>query len=68
MADHAGDDAYTRLGARPVINAAGSVTLWGGSNPSSEVRQDLDEGDLGFVEMQELLEKSGEHHRQRSGR
>ena len=30
---------YKELGARPVINATGSVTMLGGSTPAPEVRE-----------------------------
>ncbi len=53
-------DIYTRLGARPVINASGNTTIWGGSTPSPAVRRAMDEANGYWVEMEELLEKSGE--------
>ncbi len=56
---HARNDVYTRLGVRPVINADGSMTLWGGAALSPTVKRAMDEADS-FVEMEELLEKSGE--------
>ena len=61
MADNTGDNVYTKIGARPVINAGGSITVWGGSNPSGPVREAMDEAQMGFVEMKELLEMSGKH-------
>jgi hypothetical protein len=31
MANNPEDNVYARLGARPVINAGGNTTVWGGS-------------------------------------
>ena len=53
-------DIYTRLGARPVINASGNTTIWGGSTPTPAVQRAMDEASGYWVEMEELLEKSGE--------
>ena len=50
---------YERLGARPVINAGGNTTVWGGSTPSPSVMRAMEEAGRGFVEMEELLEASG---------
>ncbi len=61
MADYTGSNVYTRIGARPVINAAGNITLWGGSTPSQSVKRAMDEAGMCFVEMKELFEKSGAH-------
>ena len=33
---------YKELGARPVINATGSVTMLGGSTPAAEVKEAMD--------------------------
>jgi len=52
--------AYEELGVRPVINAAGNMTLLGGSRPSSKVVAAMKETGDSFVEMKELLETSGE--------
>ena len=52
-------DIYTRLGARPVINAGGNTTVWGGSTPSPEAFQAMYEASNSFVEMEELLEVTG---------
>ena len=46
------DDVYTRLGVRPVINADGSMTLWGGAALSPNVKRAMEEAD-GFVEMED---------------
>ena len=53
-------DIYTRLGARPVVNASGNTTIWGGSTPTPAVQRAMDEANGYWVEMKELLEKSGE--------
>jgi len=50
---------YAMFGARPVITAGGNTTVWGGSTPSPEVTQAMEETGRGFVEMEELLESSG---------
>ena len=55
------DNVYKKLGVRPVINAAGNQTVRGGSTPSPLVRKAMEEANTSFVEMAELLEKSGEH-------
>ena len=52
---------YARFGARPVINAGGNTTVWGGSTPSPAVMQAMAQAGGGFVEMEELLETSGAH-------
>ncbi len=51
---------YDKLGVRPVINAGGNTTLWGGSTPPPEVRRAMDEADHSYVEMAELLSRSGD--------
>ena len=52
---------YERIGARPVINAGGNTTIWGGSTPSPSVMRAMEEAGNSFVEMEELLETSGAH-------
>jgi L-seryl-tRNA(Ser) seleniumtransferase len=61
MTDKNWGNVYKRLGARPVINASGNQTVRGGSTPSPAVRQAMEEADASYVEMEELLEKSGAH-------
>jgi L-seryl-tRNA(Ser) seleniumtransferase len=61
MTDSNWDNIYEKLGARPVINAAGNQTVQGGSTPSPAVRKAMEEADSSYVEMAELLEKSGDH-------
>ncbi len=52
---------YEKLGVRPVINAGGNTTLWGGSTPPEEVRRVMNDADGSYVEMQELLDRSGDY-------
>ena len=61
VTDSNDSNRYSALGAQPVINAAGSLTAWGGSNPSTDVLQAMEGGNVAFIEMRELLEKTGEH-------
>ena len=51
---------YKELGARPVINATGSVTMLGGSTPAPEVREAMDRADGAYVPLLELEERAGE--------
>lgn len=51
---------YEELGVTPVINAAGNMTLLGGSRPSPKVVAAMEEAGHSFVEMKGLLETSGE--------
>ena len=53
-------DIYKELGATPVINAIGSVTVLGGSNPAPEVKEAMDRADGPYVPLMELQEKAGE--------
>ncbi len=50
---------YEKLGVKPVINAYGTLTYLGGSIMPPEVVQAIDEAAKSFVNMHELLEKSG---------
>ncbi len=51
---------YEEMGVRPVINASGNQTILGGSMLSPTVRAAMDAANEAFVEMEELLEKSGQ--------
>ena len=51
---------YERLGVQPVINARGNNTVLGGSTPSPRVRQAMLDAERYYVDMQQLLERSGE--------
>jgi L-seryl-tRNA(Ser) seleniumtransferase len=55
------ENIYSRLGATPIINAAGNSTAMGGSTPTPIVKQAMEEAEEHFVDMEELLEKSGDH-------
>jgi D-glucosaminate-6-phosphate ammonia-lyase len=50
---------YDELGVTPVINAAGHYTTLGGATPSPRVKAAMDSATRYFVQMSELLEKSG---------
>ena len=52
-------DIYKELGAIPVINATGSVTMLGGSTPLPEVKEAMDRADGAYVPLMELQEKAG---------
>ena len=60
MAIFSGGDVYEKLGVRHVINAMGNQTVLGGSSPSDVVRDSMEDANGSYVEMRELLEKSGE--------
>lgn len=60
MAIFSGGDVYAKLGVRHVINAQGNQTVLGGSSPSDVVRDSMEDANGSYVEMRELLEKSGE--------
>ncbi len=51
---------YERLGARPVINAGGNTTTFGGSTLSSAAARAMEMANRSWVEMSELHEKAGE--------
>ena len=50
---------YTDLGAVPVINAMGNLTMLGGSAPSPTVRAAMMEAGRYYVDMDQLLQGSG---------
>ncbi len=60
MPDRNWGEIYRELGARPVINAMGSVTMLGGSTPSPEVREAMGQADDAYVPLMELEEKAGQ--------
>ena len=60
MAMFGGGNVLEKLGVRRVINAQGNATVLGGSTPPPEVQAAMDEANENWVEMRELLEKSGE--------
>jgi L-seryl-tRNA(Ser) seleniumtransferase len=50
---------YEDLGARPVINAAGALTILGGSRLSPGVLAAMDAANRSYADMRSLLESSG---------
>ena len=50
---------YERLGVRPIINAAGNGTVFGGSIMRPEVLEAMHEASRAFVRLPELLDKAG---------
>lgn len=50
---------YKELGARPIINAIGSLTLVGGSTPPPEVREAMDAANDAYIPLTELEEAAG---------
>src|SRR5712692_4946682 len=53
-------NVYEALGITPVINARGNNTVLGGSTPSARVRRAMLEVERYYVDMQQLLERSGQ--------
>jgi L-seryl-tRNA(Ser) seleniumtransferase len=53
-------NVYERLGVRPAINARGFNTIVGGNTPSPRMKEAMDQAQRYFVDMQDLLAKSGE--------
>jgi L-seryl-tRNA(Ser) seleniumtransferase len=51
---------YKELGAKPIINAIGSVTLLGGSTPVPEVKDAMERAESAYVPLWELEEKAGD--------
>ena len=60
MTMFSGGNFYEKLGVRPVVNALSNATVLGGSTPPPGVMEAMEEANLQWVEMKELLEKSGE--------
>ncbi len=60
MTDTKRVNIYEDIGATPIINAIGSVTMLGGSTPAPEVKKAMDEADIAYVPLVELEEKAGE--------
>jgi L-seryl-tRNA(Ser) seleniumtransferase len=50
---------FEQLGATSVINARGNNTVLGGSTPSARVRQAMQDAERYYVDMAQLLERSG---------
>lgn len=53
-------EIYKQLGAEPVINAIGSVTMLGGSTPVPEVREAMEAANSAYIPLMELEEKAGQ--------
>jgi len=51
---------YKELGATPVINATGSVTMLGGSTPAPEVKEAMERAEGAYIPLMELEEKAGQ--------
>jgi len=51
---------YEELGVKRIINAAGNLTMLGGSILAPQVRAAMEAANESFVEMEELLDKSGQ--------
>src|SRR5947208_12807711 len=51
---------YEQLGVRPVINARGFNTVVGGGTPSPRMREAMERMDRYYVDMRDLLEKTGQ--------
>ena len=60
MADTSWGEIYKELGAKPVINATGSVTMLGGSTPFPEVREAMAQADGAYIYLLDLQEKAGD--------
>jgi len=52
---------YNTLGIKKVINAAGTYTVYGGSLISNEVSKAMEIASHNFVDIDELLQKTGEY-------
>ncbi len=51
---------FEEIGVKPVINAVGNQTVLGGSQLSPRVREAMEEANRYFIDMRELLDRSGE--------
>jgi uncharacterized pyridoxal phosphate-dependent enzyme len=60
-------DVYTRLGLRPIINAAGTYTHLGGSLMPPEVIAAMNDAAQGYVPMRDLTKATGERIAQLTG-
>src|SRR3977135_4406243 len=50
---------YEKRGVTPAVNARGNNTVLGGTTPSARVRRAMQEAERSYVDMQQLLERSG---------
>jgi L-seryl-tRNA(Ser) seleniumtransferase len=53
-------NVFEQLGITPVINARGNNTVLGGTTPSARVRRAMQDVERYYVDMQQLLERSGQ--------
>lgn len=60
MVDSSWGEIYKELGANPVINATGSVTMLGGSTPFPEIREAMAQADGAYIFLLDLQEKAGD--------
>jgi L-seryl-tRNA(Ser) seleniumtransferase len=60
MATATASTIFEQLGITPVINARGNQTLLGGSTPSARVRRAMQDTERYYVDMKQLLERSGQ--------
>ena len=60
MADSDWGQIYKDLGAQPIINAIGSVTMLGGSTPAPEVKEAMEAAGVAYIPLMELEEKAGQ--------
>jgi D-glucosaminate-6-phosphate ammonia-lyase len=51
---------FEQIGVKSVINARGNNTVLGGSTPSAAVHRAMQEAERYYVDMQQLLERSGQ--------
>ena len=54
-----GSDLYESIGVRPVINATGPITMYGGSIILPEVREAMAQASKRYVQIDELMESVG---------
>ena len=59
MANDIFGEIYKEMGAKPIINAIGSVTLLGGSTPKPVVKEAMDRADAAYVHLPHLQEVVG---------
>jgi L-seryl-tRNA(Ser) seleniumtransferase len=59
MATENWGNIYLELGAKPVINAIGSVTMLGGSTPAPEVLAAMEQANSAYMPLMELQERAG---------
>src|SRR5262249_14699440 len=53
-------DIFAAIGIKPLINARGHQTVLGGTTPSARVKEAMEAAERYYVDMAELLRRSGE--------